>query len=149
MLGYNYRLNEMSCAMGIEQIKRIKQIIKKRTKVAELYNRKLKDADGLEAPYVKEGNELSWFVYVVKLSKGINRNKVISEMEKRGIQCSNYFQSIHLQPFYQKMFGYKKGDFPVSEDVSNRTLSLPFYNDLSQEQIDFVARNLKEIIKNA
>jgi len=151
MLGYNYRLDEMSCALGIAQIRRIGEILKKRTKVAELYNKKLKGIEELEVPYVAEGNKLSWFVYVVKLAEsfaGVKRDKIIKEMAERGIHCSNYFQTIHLQPFYKNDFGYKEGDFLVAEDVSRRTIALPFFNDISEKEIDFVIKNLKEILKN-
>jgi perosamine synthetase len=148
MLGYNYRLDEMSCALGITQIKRVREILNKRSRVANLYNKKLKNISELEIPYIKPGNKLSWFVYVVKLSEnlaGKKRDKIIQEMAKKGIQCGNYFQAIHLQPFYKKEFGYKNGDFPVAENISERTLALPFYNNLNEEQIDFVVKTLKEI----
>ena len=144
-LGYNYRLDEMSCALGIAQMQRIKEILKKRAKVAELYNQKLKGIEGLDIPYIKPGNKISWFVYVVKLAEslaGKKRDKIIKEMTKKGIQCSNYFQTIHLQPFYKKEFGYKVGDFPVAENISKRTLALPFYNNLTEKEIDFVVKNL-------
>jgi perosamine synthetase len=148
-LGYNYRLDEMSCALGIAQMQRIKDILKKRSDVANLYNKKLKEIEDLEIPYIKTGNKLSWFVYVVKLSEklaGKKRNIIIKEMTKNGVQCSNYFQPIHLQPFYKEEFLYKEGGFPITEDVSKRTLALPFYNDLSEKDIDFVVKNLRQII---
>ncbi len=148
-LGYNYRLDEMSSVLGIVQMERLKEILKKRTRVAQLYSKKLKNIKGLEIPYVKTGNKISWFVYVVKLDENFadaKRDKIIKEMAKRGIQCSNYFQTIHLQPFYKNMFGYKEGDFPIAEDISKRTLALPFYNNLTEKEIDFVVKNLKEII---
>lgn len=148
-LGYNYRLDEMSCAVGIAQMKRIKEILGKRTRVAELYNKKLKGIEGVEIPFVAQGNKLSWFVYVAKLSQklsGKKRDRIIMEMAKRGIQCGNYFQTIHLQPFYKKEFGYKEGDFPVAENISKRTLALPFFNNLKEEEIEVVVKNLKEII---
>ena len=148
-LGYNYRLNEMSCAMGIAQMKRIKEILAKRKKVAELYNQKLKHIKELQIPYIEKSSKISWFVYVIKLSEkfaGKKRDRIIQEMAKRGIQCSNYFQTIHLQPFYKNEFGYKKGDYLVSEDISKRTLALPFFNDLKEREIDFVVKNLQQII---
>jgi perosamine synthetase len=151
ILGYNYRLDEMSCALGIVQMKRIKEILRKRKKVAELYNKKLKIIAGLETPNVKTGNKLSWFVYVVKLAEnfsGEKRDRVIKEMSKRGIQCSNYFQTIHLQPFYRTTFNYKEGDFLIAEDISKRTLALPFFNNLTEKEINLVVKNLKEVIKN-
>ena len=146
-LGYNYRLDEMSCALGISQMERIKEILKKRNNIANLYNKKLKDVHGLEIPYIKPGNKLSWFVYVVKLNNkfaGKKRDEVIKKMAERGIQCGDYFQPIHLQPFYKKEFGYKKGDFPISENISGRTIALPFFNNLKEKEIDFVAKNLKD-----
>ena len=148
-LGYNYRLNEMSAAMGIAQLERIEEILAKRKRVAAWYGEKLKNIKELEVPYVASNSALSWFVYVVKLSEkfaGKKRDTIIKEMAKRGIQCSNYFKPIHLQPFYKKEFGYKKGDFPVTEDIGQRTLALPFFNDLSEEQIDSVVKNVKEIL---
>lgn len=148
-LGYNYRLDEMSCALGIAQMKRIEEILKKRKKVAQLYNKKLKEIKDLEVPYVGKNSQISWFVYVVKLAKnlaGRKRDRIIEKMEKRGIQCGYYFQNIHLQPFYKKEFGFKIGDYPVCEDISSRTLAIPFFNDLKQSQINFVVKNLKEII---
>ncbi len=149
-LGYNYRLDEMSAALGLAQIKRIKEIIKKRNKVAKLYGQKLKSIKEIETPFVNPGNKLSWFVYVVKLPKrlvGNKRDNIIKEMEKVGIQCNYYFQSIHLQPFYKKEFGYKLGDYPVCEDISGRTLALPFFNDLKEKEIDFVVKSLATLLK--
>ena len=148
-LGYNYRLDEMSCAMGISQMKRIKEILAKRAKVAELYNSKLKNIAELEVPYIKLENKLSWFVYVVKLAENMaekKRDMIIKKMGERGIQCGNYFQAIHLQPLYKEKFNYKAGAFPVAENISKRTLALPFYNNLTEKEIDFTVKNLKEII---
>jgi perosamine synthetase len=150
-LGYNYRLDEMSCAMGIVQMKRIKEILGKRTRVAELYTKKLKNIQELETPFIKEGNKLSWFIYVVKLAEnfaGKKRDIIIKKMAEKGIYCSNYFQTIHLQPFYKNEFGYKKDDFPIAENISQRTIALPFYNNLTEKEIDFVIKNLKEILQN-
>jgi perosamine synthetase len=153
-LGYNYRLDEMSCALGVSQMKRLKEILRKRARTAELYNEKLKNIKELEIPHIKDGNKISWFVYVVKLAEirqpgdiGEKRDKIIKEMAKRGIQCSNYFQAIHLQPFYKKEFSYKEGDYPVAENISKKTLALPFFNNLTEKQIDFTVKNLKEVIK--
>jgi len=151
MLGYNYRLDEMSCALGVSQMQRAKEIFKKRKHIADLYNKKLLNIGELEVPYINPGNKISWFVYVVKLGEkfsGKKRDRVIKEMAERGIQCSDYFQTIHLQPFYRKEFGYKEGDFPIAEGVSKRTLALPFFNNLSEEEVDFVVKNLKEILNN-
>ncbi len=148
-LGYNYRLDEMSCAMGIVQLERIKEILQKRKQVADWYKEALGDIEGLEIPFAAAGSTLSWFVYVVRLPEkfaGKKRDGVIKEMAARGIQCSNYFQTIHLQPFYQKEFKYKPGMYPVAEEISTRTLALPFFNNLKKEEVEFVVKNLKELI---
>jgi perosamine synthetase len=150
-LGYNYRLDEMSCALGLSQLRRIDQVIKKREKVAELYNKKLKDFSEIQIPYVASGVKMSRFVYVIKLSQKFSekeRDEIINKMADRGIQCSNYFYPIHLQPFYKEMFGYKKGDFPICESVSQRTIALPFFNNITEGEIDFVVESLKKIIRD-
>jgi len=148
-LGYNYRLDEMSCALGIVQLERLKGTIKKRERVAQMYGKKLKGVPEVKIPYVAPDVKMSWFVYVIQLSPEFSfkkRDKIIEELEKRGIQSRAYFQSIHLQPFYKKLFSFKRGDFPVCEKVSERVISLPFYNNLKEKQIDFVVNSLKEII---
>jgi len=148
-LGYNYRMPEVCAAMGIAQLSRIKTILEKREKVAKMYNERLKDFPEIEIPWTAPNIKMSWFVYVIRLAKKYSmrdRDKIIKKMAKRGIQCGNYFQSIHLQPFYRKMLGFKLGSFPIAESVSQRTIALPFYNNLKEKEIDFVVKNLKEII---
>jgi perosamine synthetase len=150
-LGYNYRLDEMSCALGLAQLKRFEEILAKRSQVAAWYREKLGAVSGIEIPEPAPGVSRSWFVYVVLLDKkyaGAKRDRVIKDMAARGIQCSNYFTPIHLQPFYRNEFGYKKGDFPVAELIGSRTLALPFYNALREDEVALVARALAEIIRN-
>jgi len=143
------RLDEMSCALGIAQMKRIKELLKKRAKVANFYNNKLKEVKEIKIPFVGKNSKLSWFVYVIKLSDSLSykRDDIIRKMEVRGISCSNYFQPIHLQPFYTKEFGYKKGDFPITENIASRTIALPFFGNLNELQINFIVKNLKEVIQ--
>jgi len=149
-LGYNYRISDINCALGIAQLERIDEILAKREKVARLYNGRLRVFEELIIPEFEEGKKISWFVYVVRLTDKYSRQDrdlILAKLKELGIGCSNYFTPIHLQPFYRKMFGYKKGDFPVTEKVSERTIALPFYNNLKEEQIDYVCENLKEIIQ--
>jgi len=149
-LGYNYRMDEMSAALGCSQMERIEEILDKRTKVAEMYGEKLAKVEEVQVPFIADYiNKMSWFVYVVRLKRGIDRNKVIKYLNEEGVQCKPYFTPIHLQPFYRKMFGYKEGDFPITEDVTGRTIALPFFNNLKEEQIDYVVEKLKEGIKNS
>ncbi|MDP3883143.1 MAG: DegT/DnrJ/EryC1/StrS family aminotransferase [Candidatus Staskawiczbacteria bacterium] len=147
-LGYNYRLNEMSCAVGLSQVKRIEATIKKRKSIANLYNKKLKEIDDIEVPYVAKDVRINWWVYVIKLTGRLSnkRDIIMKKLLGRGIGCRDYFQPIHLQPFYKKKFGYKNGDFPITEDVAKRTLALPFYSALSEKDIDFVVKSLKNVI---
>lgn len=148
-LGYNYRLDEMSCALGISQLSRIKEIMKKREKVVKLYNKKLKGINFIVPPELEIGKKISWFVYVIKLFGKVaeERNAIISKMEEAGIQCGSYFYPIHLQPFYKEEFHYDNGFFPITESVGKRTLALPFYNNIKESEIDFVVSNLKKITK--
>ena len=149
-LGYNYRMDELSSALGCSQMERIEEILEKRAKVAGMYGEKLAEVEEVEVPFIAPYvSRMSWFVYVIRLERGIDRNKVIKYLNEEGVQCKPYFTPIHLQPFYKKMFGYKEGDFPVTEDVSGRTIALPFFNNLKEEQIDYVVEKLKEGIKNS
>lgn len=147
-LGYNYRMDELSSALGCSQMERIEEILAKRAEVAGMYGEKLAEFEEVQVPFIADYvNKMSWFVYVIRLEKGIDRNKVIKYLNKEGIQCKPYFTPIHLQPFYRKMFGYKEGNFPITEDVAGRTIALPFFNNLKEEQIDYVVSKLKEGIK--
>jgi dTDP-4-amino-4,6-dideoxygalactose transaminase len=147
-LGYNYRLDEMSAALGTVQMSRIEELLTKREKVASLYSARLKDLEGVEIPYMAPfTTRMSWFVYVIRLSPKINRYKVIKELETKGIPSRPYFSPIHLQPFYIEKFGYDRGDFPVTEYLGDVSLALPFSGVMKEEQVDYVCRNLIEILQ--
>jgi perosamine synthetase len=149
-VGYNYRMDELAASLGCSQLDRLEEIINKRNRVAQQYNQKLEEIEEVEIPYIADYvTRLSWFVYVIRLKNGINRDQVMQYLNQEGVQCKPYFTPIHLQPFYGKMFGYKEGDFPVTEDVARRTIALPFFNHLKEEQIDYVVKKLKEGIKNS
>jgi len=142
-LGYNYRLSEINCALGIAQIKRIKQILKKRERVAETYNKLLQNVNGIKIPYRAKNIKMSWFLYVIRVK---NRDRIIQALQNKGIQSHNYFPPIHLMPFYKKKFNYKKGDFPITEKVSSETLALPFYNNLKKSEINYIVHELKKLV---
>ncbi len=148
-IGYNYRISDLNCALGIAQMERINKIFAKRAKVVRIYNDRLKEVSEIELPYISKDAKMSWFVYVVRLNKSFSRNqrnKILVNLRKKGIGCNNYFSCIHLQPFYRRMFGYKKGDFPVAESNSERTIALPFYNNLQEGKIEYVVSSLKKAI---
>lgn len=150
-LGYNYRLSDINCALGIAQMKRLGEILRKRAIVASQYNELLQDIEEIEVPFVAPDVEISWFVYVIRLKEeyGImHRDRILQFLKKSGISCSNYFSPpIHLQPFYRQTFGYKRGAFPVTESISDRTIALPFYSNLKKQQIIAVARMLRKGIR--
>jgi perosamine synthetase len=141
-LGYNYRLSDINSALGISQFARLPQILDARERVAQLYDEALKDVPGVIPPRIFEPDaRISWFVYVVRLQDEFtreDRDLILSHLRAHGVGCRNYFSPIHLQPFYVDQFGYRKGDFPVTEFVSERTIALPFYNRLSEGEVDYV-----------
>jgi len=149
-LGYNYRMDEMSAALGLVQLSRIEEIVAARARVANWYEEVLNDIEGVEAPYVAPNVRMSWFVYVVRLSEAFtqkDRDCILQGLQEKGIVCRNYFAPIHLQPFYREILGTKEGDFPVTESIATRTIALPFYNRLSKRELEYVVENLAEIMK--
>ncbi|CEG12901.1 conserved hypothetical protein [groundwater metagenome] len=153
ILGYNYRLDEMSAALGVVQLKKIEKIIEMRNNVAQEYNKRLKDVEGVEIPCVDEKTtKMSWFVYVIHINKkNIQRenrkirDKIVHEITNKGIGSKPYFTPIHLQPFYREM-GFREGDFPITELAGNTGLALPFFTDMKIEQIEYVCDNLKDLM---
>jgi perosamine synthetase len=151
-LGYNYRLSEVSCAMGIAQLDRIDEILGSRQAVADVYTELLSDVEDLEVPYVDPATtRMSWFVYVVRLAERFtrdDRDSVLRELRRRGIGASNYFPPIHLQPFYRSQFGFAEGDFPVTERTSSLTIALPFHNRLSETDCEVVVAHLRSALQD-
>lgn len=152
-LGYNYRISDINCAIGIAQMKRIDEIIGKRRKVEKLYDNLFENMfnKGLLIPQkTLEKSFVSPFVYVLRLADKFDKNQrdnLLSFLRKNGIQCSNYFSPIHLQPHYKKL-GWKYGDMPITEKISERTIALPFYNNLKKEHIEYVVEKIIEFIKS-
>ena len=148
-LGYNYRMSDLSAALGIVQLERINEIIAARQRVADSYMEKFKDVKGVILPTVDKRVKMSWFVFVIRFEPWIDRNLAMTTLLDRGIGCRPYFTEIHLQPFYREMFGYQKGDFPITEHVASGTLAIPFYNNITEEQIDIVVEEVRRAIRYA
>ncbi|MGC9383823.1 MAG: DegT/DnrJ/EryC1/StrS family aminotransferase [Kosmotogaceae bacterium] len=147
-LGYNYRIDELSAAIGFVQMDRFDELFYKRSKVANRYNSLFENVEGVQTPYIADYvTKMSWFVYVIRFDEKIDRDKVMEYLNNHGIQCRDYFKPIHLQPFYKKQFGYSEGMFPVTEKVSKQTLAIPFYNNLTEEKQSYVVETLKEAIE--
>ncbi|MBN1457425.1 MAG: DegT/DnrJ/EryC1/StrS family aminotransferase [Sedimentisphaerales bacterium] len=144
-LGYNYRLSDINCALGIVQMSRLPEFIEKRKNVAKMYQEILADDKRLTLPREPRGCDVSWFVFVVRLSNDFTlkqRNTLLTKMLEKGIQVSNYFPPVYLQPFMVKKFGYKEGDFPLTDSVCKSTIALPFHNNLTQDQVSTVCTEL-------
>lgn len=148
-LGYNYRLSDINCALGIVQLSRIEEIKAKRKQVAKWYQEMLATDSRLIVSTEPDGCDVSWFVFVVRLagrSTLEQRDGILEAMRHQDIQVSNYFSPVHLQPFMIERLGYKQGDFPITESVSRSTIALPFYNNLTRDQVSIVCKTLKEIL---
>lgn len=146
-LGYNYRLDEMSAALGRVQMERLEELMRNRQKVAELYNRLLSEIPGVVIPHITpDTSRMSWFVYVVRFEPQIVRDEVMRALGERGIPARPYFAPIHLQPYMIERFDYHSGDFPVTEGLGNRSLALPFSGVMSDEQVELVVSALRDVL---
>lgn len=149
-LGYNYRLSEIACALGLVQLGRLDELMERRRRVASWYDERLADVPGVSRTAVRPEVELSWFVYVVKLDSDRSRedrDAIITRLRARGIGCRNYFPPIHLQPFYRRNFGHAPGDYPVTEAAGARTIALPFHAGLKEAEVDEVVTALRELLE--
>jgi perosamine synthetase len=147
-LGYNYRISDISCALGTSQLRRLDTIIELRGKVAERYTTLLKDVpEVITQTILPDVTRMSWFVYVIRLADQftqVDRDWLIGWLADHGIESRPYFTPIHLQPFYVRESGYKPGDFPITEHVSARTIALPFFTMITLEQQQEVVTCLKD-----
>ena len=148
-LGYNYRLDEMSAALGAVQMSRLGDLLQKRDQVATWYAERLAEIPGVESPQIAPGTTRpSWFVYVIRFAPGYDRDLVARELDQKGIPARPYFLPIHLQPYMVSRFGYRKGDFPITEDLGRRGLAIPFSGVMTEQQVETVCENIAEIVKN-
>ena len=148
-LGFNYRLSEINAALGVVQVRRLQEILEMRRRVAGWYMERLMDNRFLILPTLDESTVMSWFVFVVRLNDlfaPTDRDDVIKDLRAAGIGCNNYFPPIHLQPYMRKL-GYAEGDFPVCEYVAARTLALPFFNRMTELQVDLVVEELNRALE--
>jgi perosamine synthetase len=145
-LGFNFRLSDVASAIGVAQVEKLPRILALRQQVAAEYTRMLADIEGVTTPLADgDGNVRSWFVYWVVLDEGIDRNDVMQQLNDRGIQCKPYLPSVHLQPMYREL-GFREGMFPVSENISKRSLALPFFPSMSPQQQERVVGELRDVL---
>jgi perosamine synthetase len=143
-LGYNYRLDEMSAAVGMIQMSRLQELLSKRERVAEWYRARLEKLIGVQPPTIESfTTRMSWFVYVVHFDAGVDRDAVAGRMTARGIPVRPYFLPIHLQPYMVGRFGFREGDYPHTEDLGRRGLALPFSGVMTEEEVETVCQALR------
>jgi perosamine synthetase len=146
-LGFNYRLDDIACALGLAQLERVDELLAARARVAGLYAEALGDLEGLDLPCPDEGGDRrSWFVYAVQLPAGADRDATIVGLRERGVESKPYLPAIHLMRFYRERFGHREGEFPVCEDVARRSLALPFFPALTESQVEQVAAALRDVL---
>jgi perosamine synthetase len=142
-LGLNYRWTDLQAAVGIAQLEKLAEILALRKRVAERYTELFAGVEGVQVPHPDDADHVrSWFVYVVLLDEGIDRTRVAAELAEQGIECGEYLPCIHLQPYMRESYGFAEGLCPVAEDVSRRTLALPFFPQLEREDQERVASAL-------
>lgn len=144
-IGYNYRLNDLSAAVGVAQLRRLDELLAKRAAVATMYDERLSGLDGiepLEPP--RAGMKVSWFLYAVRIGGGIDRDSLSERLAARGIPTRPYFWPIHLQPPYRDRFGFERGAYPHSEAAGDSLLSLPFHGRLTAAQIEYICECVTE-----
>jgi len=150
--GYNYRLSELACALGRVQLGRMGEMLSLRRAAAERYQRLVSEAEivGLELPpLVVADRVISWFVYVVRLPEGVDRERVRAGMAEAGVESGRYFAPIHLQAAWRNLAGVETPRLPTTERIAARTLALPFFNRISQAQQEQVVDALAGAIKAA
>ena len=146
-LGFNYRLTDLQCALGLAQLERLDGMLADRAGVAGAYREALAAVEGLELPCEDAGgDERGWFVFVVQLPRGSDRDAVIAALRERGVQSKPYLPAIHLMSFYRERFGHRPGEFPVCEAVAERSLALPFFPAMSEGQVVRVAEALRQAL---
>jgi dTDP-4-amino-4,6-dideoxygalactose transaminase len=147
-LGYNYRMDEMRAALGLAQMQRLDDLLEKRASVAGWYTERLANAELVEPPLVASTTtRMSWFVYVVRIRPPASRDQVMEFLSSHSIPSRPYFTPIHLQPFYCQQFGYKRGDFPVTEQLGEASLALPFSSVMTERQVDEVCERLLQAVE--
>jgi perosamine synthetase len=146
-LGFNYRLSDIACAIGLAQLDRLDGMLAARARAAALYREALAGFEGLELPCEDAGGERrGWFVFVVQLPRDAERDATIRALRERGVQSKPYLPAIHLMSYYREKFGHREGEFPVCEDVAARSVALPFFPELSEGQIERVALALRAVL---
>jgi perosamine synthetase len=146
-LGFNYRLTDLACALGMAQLERLDGMLAARARVAGWYREALAGFEELELPCEDAGGDVrGWFVFVVQVPHRADRDETVRALAQRGIQSKPYLPAIHLMSFYRERFGHREGEFPVCEDVAARSIALPFFPEMTEGQVAEVADALDSVL---
>ena len=146
-LGFNYRLSDVACALGLAQLERLDEMLEGRARVASLYRQALSSIEGLELPCPDSGGaRRGWFVFVVQLPRAVERDEVVRALGVQGVPSKPYFPAVHLMTFYRERFGHRVGEFPVCEDIAGRSIALPFFPQMTEGQVAQVADELRSVV---
>jgi perosamine synthetase len=149
-LGFNYRLSDVACALGLAQLERLSEMLDGRARVASLYRDVLDGIEGLQLPCPDQDRaRRGWFVFVVQLPHGVDRDETVRTLAaEHGVPSKPYFPAVHLMSFYRERFGHREGEFPVCEDVAARSIALPFFPAMTESQVARVAEALQRTIQS-
>ncbi len=141
--GYKYNMTDINAALGLAQLDKVERMRLEREKIAKKYNEAFKNSN-IKIPFIKEDRETSWHLYVIKVN---NRNELIEKLKEKGISASVHFIPVHKHPYYKKTYGYKNKDYPAANEVFEKSLSLPIYPDLNDEETEYIIRNVLKYAK--
>jgi len=147
--GYNYRLTDFQCALGLSQLKKIDKFIKRRREIVAKYNKAFKDIEEIITPTEKNYAKSAYHIYIIQLvldKLKVNRRKIFEKFQKESLGVQVHYIPLHFQPFYKKEFGYKKGDFPVAEKYYERAITLPLFPKMTDKEVGRVIKIVKKII---
>jgi len=144
-IGFNYRLTDFQCALGLSQLKKIDRFIKRRREIITLYKKAFKNIKEIITPIEKDYVKSSWHIYPIQV-QGVDRRKIFDDLRKKGIGVQVHYLPLHLQPFYKKRFGYKKGDFPIAEKYYERAITLPLFPAMTKKNTKKIIKEVKKII---
>ena len=149
-LGFNYRLSDIACALGLAQLERLDEMLGARARVADAYRDALAGIEGLQLPCPDAGgNRRGWFVFVVQLPRDVDRDGCVRALGELGIPSKPYFPAVHLMTYYREQFGHREGEFPVCEDVAARSIALPFFPQMTEGQVERVGEALRRVLQRA
>ena len=141
--GNKYNTTDINASLGLVQLRKQEMLREKRNQIASRYNNAFRDSVNIVIPFVKSDRETSWHLYVIKID---NRDEVIEKLKEQGIGCSVHFIPIHNHPYYKEKYGYKNEDYPIANNVFDRSLSLPIYPDMTDEEVTYIIEKVKHIV---